>query len=112
MNKILMAAAICSTIVLSGCQGFLPAAPIKGNPVNGYIYSSNSWDGKAPDNSISELKVGTACAKSYLGMVALGSASIEDAKIAGNITKVSSIDHSSTNYFVFYGTYCTIVRGE
>jgi len=110
MKKLLFPLAICSLIALSGCQYMTP--PIKDTPVNGYIYSSVNWDGKVANQDISDLKTGEACAKSYLGVVALGDASIAAAKQAGNISKVSSVDHTSTSYFVFYGKYCTVVRGE
>lgn len=110
MKNIFFALAACSSLVLSGCQYMTP--PIKDTPVNGYIYSAVDWDGKVSNPGISDDKVGTACAKSYLGVVALGDASIAAAKQAGNITKVASVDHTSTSYFVFYGKYCTVVRGE
>ncbi len=110
MKNILLALTACSVVVLSGCQYMTP--PVKDTPVNGYIYSSVDWDGRVANPGISETKIGTACAKSYLGVVALGDASIAAAKEAGGITKVSSVDHTSTSYFVFYGKYCTVVRGE
>lgn len=109
-NLLLAVSAVCSLVVLSGCQYMTP--PIRDTPVNGYIYSSVDWDGKVSNPGITEEKMGTACAKSYLGLVALGDASIAAAKQAGMISKVSSVDHTSTSYFVFYGKYCTVVRGE
>lgn len=91
MKKILMAVLSCSVIVLSGCQGMLPSPPIKDNPLNGYIYSAVDWDGKVANAGVTEDKVGTACAQSFLGMVAYGNASIAAAKLAGSITKVSNV---------------------
>ena len=110
MKKIIFALATCSLAVLSGCQYMTPT--VKDVPVNGYFYSSVDWSGKVANPEVSELKVGSACADSYMGLVALGDASIAAAKQAGNITKVASVDHSATSYFVFYGEYCTIVKGE
>jgi hypothetical protein len=110
MKRILLALTASSLVVLSGCQYMTPT--VKDTPLNGYFYSSVDWDGKVANAGAAEDKTGTACAKSYLGLVALGDASIAAAKQAGNITKVSSVDHTSTSYFVFYGKYCTVVRGE
>jgi len=56
-------------------------------------------------------KEGQACAKSILGMVATGDASIKAAAAAGGITKIDSVDHHST-WMVVMGQYCTIVRGS
>jgi len=56
-------------------------------------------------------KEGRACAKSILGMVATGDASIKAAAAAGGITKIDSVDHHST-WMVVMGEYCTIVRGS
>jgi TRL-like protein family len=110
MKKILFVSAVCSLAVLSGCQYMTPT--IRDTPINGYLYSSVDWDGKVSNPGVNEDKMGTACANSYLGLVALGDASIAAAKQAGSITKVSSVDHTSTSYFVFFGKYCTVVRGE
>jgi hypothetical protein len=110
MKKTLFVSAVCSLVVLSGCQYMTPT--IRDTPINGYFYSSVDWDGRVANPGVGEEKIGRACADSYLGLVALGDASIAAAKQAGNITKVSSVDHTSTSYFVFYGEYCTVVRGE
>lgn len=56
-------------------------------------------------------KEGRACAKSILGVVAMGDASIKAAAAAGGITKIDSVDHHST-YKVVMGEFCTIVRGS
>lgn len=56
-------------------------------------------------------KMGTACASSIAGMVATGDASIAAAAADGNITRIDSVDHHSTNMVIF-GKFCTIVRGS
>jgi hypothetical protein len=56
-------------------------------------------------------KEGRACAKSYLGFVAMGDASIKAAAANGGITRIDSVDHHST-WMVVMGEYCTIVRGS
>ena len=57
-------------------------------------------------------KVGTSMCKSYLGMVAVGDASVEAAKKNGGITKVTSVDWEVRNVLGLVGEYKCIVRGE
>ncbi len=80
-------------------------------PVNGLV-TFVKWDGSVENQQVKATKIGEACAKSYLGIVALGDASIEKAKTNGSITKVATVDHETTNLYFFYGSYCTIVTGE
>ena len=65
----------------------------------------------APSAGVAKGKTGTSCASNIIGIVAMGDASIEAAKRAGSITKVTSVDHHST-WMVVYGEFCTIVTGE
>lgn len=80
-------------------------------PVNGGIYG----DVKAPlavtSNSGSS-KVGTAEAKSILGFISSGDASIEAAAKSAGITKIHHVDYHAKNILTFYATYTTIVYGE
>lgn len=90
--------------VLSGCAyAFAPVSSGLYGKVGGPITATS--EGAPPT------KTGRACAKSILGIIANGDASIEAAKRAGNITKVTSVDFESENYFVFYATFCTVVHG-
>ncbi len=57
------------------------------------------------------MREGRACAKSYVGMVSMGDASIKAAAAAGGITRIDSVDHHST-WMVVMGEFCTIVRGS
>ena len=57
-------------------------------------------------------KNGTACAKTILGFVNQGDASIAQAKKAGGITTVSSVDYHSEGFYPFYGTTCVTVNGQ
>ena len=57
-------------------------------------------------------KQGRSCAKSYLGMVATGDASIAAAAKAGGIKRISYVDSDSSAIFGIVATYCTIVHGE
>lgn len=57
-------------------------------------------------------RVGESCVQSYLGLVAIGDASIEAARRAGGITMISSVDETINSAFIFYTKYCTVVRGR
>lgn len=56
-------------------------------------------------------KTGEACAQHWLGVVALGDASIEKAAANGGIKKIDSVDYTMQN-MVLVGKSCTIVRGS
>lgn len=103
--KMLVLAVLISALM--ACAG---VGSINGNMIPGGIYSDVKLPGQASTNAGS--KTGTACANSILGWIARGDASIDAAKQAGGITKVSSVDHSVENILGFYATYCTTVKGE
>jgi hypothetical protein len=56
-------------------------------------------------------KEGRACARSLLGLIATGDASIKSAAEAGGISKIESVDHHS-RWLLVTGSFCTIVRGS
>lgn len=82
------------------------------SPVSSGIYGKVQGPIAATGESQPATKMGRACAKSVLGIVASGDASIDAAKRAGSITTVSSVDFESTNVLFLYATFCTIVRGN
>jgi hypothetical protein len=57
-------------------------------------------------------KKGMACQTSILGVYASGDASVEAAKKAGGITKVTGVDATAESILGFYAKYCTVVRGS
>lgn len=57
-------------------------------------------------------RVGTSQATSYLGIVALGDASVAAAKANGGISTVSSVDRKRQNILGIITTYTTTVRGN
>jgi hypothetical protein len=91
------------TLFIGGCQPVMA-------PTIGVIYS----DVKGPIAATSTVgsKQGQACARTILGMVATGDASIEAAKRAGGIREVASVDHHTTNMLGIIGDFCTIVTGN
>lgn len=92
---------VCSIVIFSGCATYIP--------IGGYAV-----DGKmgTQDNGGPTPKMGKACMRSILGLVASGDASIQAAKANGNITKVSTIDYEVENILGVVGNYCIVVRGE
>ncbi len=57
-------------------------------------------------------KTGEACATSYVGVVAIGDASIATAAANGGIKNVTNVDQHSTNMLGIIVKYCTIVSGN
>lgn len=90
--------------LLSGCM-------IVASPVAGGLFT----DVKAPltaDAGAASGKVGTATAKSILGLVALGDASIDAAMKAGGIRRVNHVDYHSKSILGIYGEFTVTVYGE
>lgn len=56
-------------------------------------------------------RVGKACGKNYLGLVAVGDTSVELAKKNGGITSVATVDREIKRYIII-SEYCTIVTGS
>ena len=57
-------------------------------------------------------KHGSATCHSYLGLCAVGDASIEAAAKAGGITKIHHVDFKSHSVIGIYAEFTTIVYGE
>ncbi len=97
------------SLMLLACLLLASCAGVK-SPVSGIIFTKV----KATEHS-SEFargtKTGTACAESYLSLVALGDASVEAAMKAGKITKLTHVDYTADTILV-YGKYCTIAYGN
>lgn len=64
------------------------------------------------ETGISGTKEGTSCAKSYLGLLALGDASVEMSQKNGNIREITSIELESYNFLGIYAKLCTITKGN
>jgi hypothetical protein len=94
--------ALLAIALLGGCQ--VVASPVAG------LWMQNIG---APIDAGAKVgdREGKACATSYLGVFAMGDASIKAAAAAGGITKIESVDAEVTNMIVI-GTFCTVVRGS
>ncbi len=98
-------------LLIVGLAAMLSSCAMVSAPVNGTIFGSV----KAPlavTGNTGAVKVGTATAKSILGIIATGDASIEAAAKSAGITKIHHVDYESTNILTFYATYTVYVYGE
>ena len=62
--------------------------------------------------SSSSTKKGTSSCESFLGLIAVGEASIQEAAEEGGITKITHIDWHAKNVLGVYGIYTVTVYGE
>ncbi|MBL7543507.1 MAG: TRL-like family protein [Bdellovibrionaceae bacterium] len=103
MKFILACSLALASVYLTGCAS--------GQPISGLLYS----DVQGPINATGASRGGMhgqSCASSYLGLVALGDASITAAAKAANVTQISHVEQSYTNILGFWAQYCTIVYGN
>jgi TRL-like protein family len=106
MHRTVKMVALCAGVVfLSSCGVFLHA------PVKGLIFTSVEGPITATASQANTRR-GEACAWSLLGLLALGDASIEEAKSNGKISEVSTVDHESFHILGIFATFCTVVRGS
>ena len=85
-----------------GCLGVVtPAAGVLYTDVKGPLH---------PGERVGS-KEGRACARSILGLIATGDASIKSAAEAGGISRIDSVDTHS-EWMLVMGSFCTIVRGS
>ena len=80
-------------------------------PLVGGIYTDVK-DGLAVTGNAGSSKVGTAEAKGYLGVVALGDASIQAAAREAGITRIHHVDYQAKSYVGVYTIYTIIVYGD
>lgn len=98
---------VCATFVMQGCL----TAPVV--PPYGAIYS----DIKAPlDHDMGDTAVGTRSGRaesvSYVGLVAMGDSSINEAARQGRLRVIHSADYEYVNIVGIIQRYTTVVYGE
>ncbi len=81
------------------------------SPVMGGIYT-DVRDGMAVTGNAGSSKVGTAEVKGYLGLVAMGDASIQTAARSAGITRIHHVDYMTKSYVGVYTIYTVIVYGD
>lgn len=64
------------------------------------------------ETGLSATKEGFSCAKSYLGLIAYGNGSIEEAQKQGNIKEITSIEVETYNFLGIYAKLCTVTKGN
>lgn len=93
----------------SGCAALSPRAPVIGT-----VYTDVEGPVTATSNSapLDGLSVGRATARSYLGIVAQGDASIQAAMENGGISEVHHVDFETKSILGIYAEYTVIVYGR
>ncbi len=91
-------------LIVSGC------ATVRA-PVSGVWYTDVKSSLDVTSNAAGS-KAAQSCSVSILGLIATGDSSIEAARRSGQITTITSVDHSSFSVLGLYAKYCTIVRGQ
>lgn len=81
------------------------------SPIVGGIYTDIK-DGMAVTGNAGSSKVGTAEAKGYLGIVAMGDASIQAAAREAGITRIHHVDYQAKSYVGVYTIYTIVVYGD
>ena len=102
MKKLLAGIFACAALLSVGCAK---------SPVVGGIYTDVK-DGLAVTGNAGSSKVGTAEVKGYVGLVALGDASIQTAAREAGITRIHHVDYQSKSYVGVYTVYTIIVYGD
>jgi len=105
LKKIKVFGLIAGAVVLMSSCAMVKA------PLGAVLYT----DVKAPfavTSNTNSSKVGTASARSILGIAAIGDASIDAACKNGGIKAIHHVDEQSTNILGLIATYKVIVYGE
>ncbi len=102
MKKFLAGAFAFAALLGTGC--------VK-SPVAGFAYTDIK-DGMAVTGNAGSSKVGTAEVKGYVGLVALGDASIQTAAREAGITRIHHVDYQVKSYVGVYTIYTIIVYGD
>lgn len=80
-------------------------------PVAGAIYTDVK-DGMAVTANAGSSKVGTATVTGYVGVIAIGDASIQTAAKSAGISRIHHVDYHSTSILGIVNTYTIYVYGE
>jgi hypothetical protein len=99
-----------TVIALAGCALLLNGCATGMSPAGVGLITDVKGPITATD--LSGSKQGKACAKTIIGLLISGDASIEAAKKAGGISKVATADYHTKGYYPFIGETCTLVTGQ
>lgn len=96
---------LLAAMMLGGCA-------VASAPVNGFVYSNVKAPLTATPAPDKPQRVGRASARSILGVVASGDASIQTAARNGGISEIHHVDVQSSNFFGVLAEYTVVVYGN
>lgn len=103
MKKVLFPLLVAA--MLSGCAHSVM-------PVSGMLYGNVSAPLMVTSVSEKPTRVGRASARSILGLIASGDASIQTAARNGGITEIHHVDYESQNLFGVMSEFTVVVYGN
>jgi hypothetical protein len=113
MKAMILKAAACGMFMMTstGCASFLGGYP------SGAFYDASSKPHPMDQQQVqgpahTDDKTGEACSTGFVGVVAMGDASLYAAKKAGGITEVHTVDFRTFNILGVYVQGCTVVHGK
>ena len=108
---------IIAALSTSGCASTYAGAytasqsPVQ-SPVAGSIYTEGQGPKAATSTRVQPTKEGRATAKSILGLLGTGDASIQAAMQNGDISEIHRVDYETVNYLGLYAEFTVVVYGE
>lgn len=105
-SKVLMGALAAVMLLSSGCA--FVTRPVIGP---GAIYTNAQANEAVTDNPIGS-KTGKSCARSILGIINTGDASVAAAAEEGKIKRIGVVDNEYRTILGIVSHYCVIVRGD
>ena len=103
MKRLLLV--VCAAALLSGCA-------TAHMPVSGFLYGNVKGPMAATGVSENTTKVGRASARSILGIIASGDASIHAAARNGGIREIHYVDYESQTFFGVLAEFTVVVYGN
>ena len=107
-----MVRVLCQSLAVAAVAIAATGCAVVASPVgNGVLFTAVHGPVDATE-ATGATKEGRACAANYLGLIAIGDASIEHAKQSASISQVSSVDHESFAVLSIFSSFCTVVKGN
>ncbi len=82
------------------------------SPVNGFAYTNVRAPISVSQSDEKPSRVGRSSARSIMGIIALGDASIQAAAEKGGITNIHHVDYESKSYFGILSEFTVVVYGN
>jgi len=95
-------------LLVNGCAGMVFGGH---KVIGGMFYADTAANEDVTANPVGS-KTGEACAKSIMGWVTTGNASVQEAAKNGGIKKITAVDNKFSNILGVIATYCVVVVGE